>query len=52
MIKAQNVQPKYYDSHHKLVEFEVRDLVLLNTVNLRMKGVNDKVKRNLLGHSR
>ena len=32
--KATNLQAKYYNELHKLVEFEVENLILSNTVNL------------------
>ena len=35
MKSAQEVQAKYYNKHHKMVEFDVDNLVLLNTVNLK-----------------
>lgn len=37
MKQAMELQSKYYDSKHKLVNFEVGGLFFLNTVNLRMK---------------
>lgn len=49
MKRAIVVQGRYYDSHHKFIEFEVGDLVLLNTINLRMENMSEKVKRKLVG---
>ena len=48
MKQAIELQSKYYDSKHRSVNFEVGYLVLLNTVNLRMKTAN-KLRRRFVG---
>ena len=50
--KAINLQEKYYNENHKMIEFRVRGLVLLNTVNLRLKGVSVKLRKKLIGSFR
>ena len=47
MKNAQEVQARYYNKHHKMVEFDVGHLVLLNTMNLKLKKEKGKFKRNL-----
>ena len=47
--KAQSLQAKYYDKKHRAVEFSVGDLVLLSTVNLRVRGTPVKLQRKFVG---
>lgn len=45
MKHAQELQTKHYDTKHKPIEFRVNQLVLLSTMNLRIKGTPTKLKR-------
>ena len=47
--RAQSLQAKYYDKKHRAVEFSVGDLVLLSTVNLRIRGTPVKLQRKFVG---
>ena len=38
LVRAQEYQKRYYDAHHRQVEFDVGDRVLLSTKNLRLPG--------------
>ena len=49
MKNAQEVQARYYNKHHRLVEFDVGNLVLLSTVNLKLKKEKWKFKRKFIG---
>ena len=49
MKHAQEVQARYYKEHHKMVEFNVGDSLLLNTVNLKLKNEKIKFKRKFIG---
>ena len=44
-----DLQAKYYDKKHRDVEFEVGELVLLSTRNLKMKGIPEKLKKRFVG---
>ena len=48
---ARDVQTKYYNELHKMVGFNVGDLVLLNNINLNLKNEKGEFKRNSLGCS-
>ena len=43
------LQKKYYSSKHRYVHYEVGDLVLLSTRNLKMKGTPGKLQRRFVG---
>ena len=47
--KAIDVQSKYYDARHRMVSYSVGDLILLNTVNLHLKGILGKLKKKFIG---
>lgn len=49
MKRAIALHAKYYDSHHKSVNFEVRQLALLSAVYLSMKGAFSKWIRKYVG---
>ena len=49
---AQEVQAKYYNKHHRMVEFDVSNLVLLSTVNFKLKKEKWKFKRKFIGKLR
>ena len=44
-----DLQAKYYDKKHRDVEFEVEELVLLSTRNLKMKGIPENLKKIFVG---
>ena len=44
------VQSEYYEARCRSVHFNAGDLALLSTTHLKMKGVDNKLKRNMLGH--
>ena len=44
-----DLHAKYYDKKHRDLEFEVGELVLLSTRNLKMKGIPEKLKKRFLG---
>lgn len=41
---------KYYNERHIMIEFQVGDFVLSNTLNLRLKGVSGKLRKKFIGH--
>ena len=43
------LQQKYYDQKHRDVHYNVGDLVLLSTRNLKMKGTPAKLQRRFVG---
>ena len=43
------LQQKYYDKKRRDVEYAVRDLVLLSTRNLKIKGIPDKLNKRFMG---
>ena len=43
------LQQKYYDQKHRDVHYNVGDLVLLSTPNLKMKGTPAKLQRRFVG---
>ena len=49
MEKAIVTQKAYYDKKHRDINFAVGDLVLLNTQNLRLKGIPHKLQRKFCG---
>lgn len=44
------VQSEYYEDRWRSVNFNAGDLVVLSTTHLKMKGVDNKLKRNMLAH--
>ena len=44
-----DLQTKYYNKKHRDIEFEVGELVLLSTRNLKMKGIPEKLKKRFVG---
>ena len=49
MEKAVATQKKYYDQKHRDVQFAVGESVLLNTPNLRLKGILHKLQWKFCG---
>ena len=49
MQKAVALQAKYYNKRHKMIDFKIGNLVLLNTVYLRLKGVSGKLHKKYWG---
>ena len=47
--KSVQSQSRYYNKRHRDVQFEVDDLVLLSTRNLRMKGTPAKLQKRFVG---
>ena len=47
--RSVGLQQKYYDQKHRDVHYNVGDLVLLSTTNLRMKGTPAKLQRRFVG---
>ena len=41
--KARDLHARYYNERHTVIYFEIEDLVLLNTVNLRFTGMSGKL---------
>ena len=41
--KSTELQAKYYNERHKMAHFDIGDLVLLNTMSLRLKGMSRKL---------
>ena len=39
----------YYIEHHRMTEFNLGDLVLLNTVNSKLRNEGGKFKRKFIG---
>lgn len=46
---AQALQAKYYDRKHRAISYEIDDLVLLSTVNLKVRGTPTKLQRKFFG---
>ena len=44
------MQSEYYEDRCRSVNFNVGDLALLSTTHLKMKGVDNKLERNMLAH--
>ena len=42
-------QAKYYDAKHRDIGYQVDDLVLLSTRNLKMKGIPSKLQKRFVG---
>ena len=49
MNKIIMFQAKYYNERPAMVEFTVGDIILLNTVNLKLKGVSGKLRKEFIG---
>ena len=49
MQNAVELQAKYYSERHKMTDFEIENFVLLNIVNLRLKGVTGKLPKSFIG---
>ena len=49
MLSAQQSQKRYYDKHHKPIEFARGDLVLLSTKNLQLRVPNKKLAPKFIG---
>ena len=49
MKKSVDLQAKYYNKKHRDIEFNVGELVLLSTRNLKMKGIPEKLKKRFVG---
>ena len=47
--RSVGLQKKYYDSKHRDISYKVRDLVLLSTKKLKMKGIPGKLHRKFVG---
>ena len=47
--RSVGLQQKYYDQKHRDVHYNVGDLVLLSTRNLKMKGAPAKLQRRFVG---
>ena len=47
--RSVGLQQKYYDQKHRDIHYEVGDLVLLSTRNLKMKGTTAKLQRRFVG---
>ena len=47
--RSVDLQAKYYNKKHRDFEFNVGELVLLSTRNLRMKGIPEKLKKRFVG---
>ena len=47
--RSVGLQQKYYDQKHRDVHYNVGDLVLLSTRNLKMKGTPAKLQRRFVG---
>ena len=47
--KSVDLQAKYYNKKHRDIGFEVGELVLLSTRNLKMKGIPEKLKKRFVG---
>ena len=44
-----DLQAKYYNKKHRDIDFNVGELVLLSTWNLRMKRIPEKLKKRFVG---
>ena len=47
--RSVGLQQKYYDRKHRDIKYKVGDLVLLSTINLKMKGTPGKLQRRFVG---
>ena len=47
--RSVDLQAKYCNKNHKDIEFNVGELVLLSTRNLRMNGIPEKLKKRFVG---
>ena len=47
--KSVDLQAKYYNTKHRDIEFNVGELVLLSTRNIKMKGILEKLKKRFVG---
>ena len=47
--RSVGLQQKYYDRKHRDIHYNVGDLVLLSTRNLKMKGTPGKLQRRFVG---
>ena len=48
--KSVDLQAKYYNKKHRDIEFDVGELVLLSTRNLKMNRIPEKLKKRFVGH--
>ena len=44
-----DLQAKYCNKKHRDIEFDVGELVLPSTRNLKMKGIPEKLKKRFVG---
>ena len=49
MKTAQELQARYYNKYHRMMEFNTGDLVLLDTINLKLKNEKGEFKRKFIG---
>ena len=49
LLQSVEKQKKYYDMHHREVEYRVGDLVLLSSKNLSFKDIPAKLKQKFIG---
>ena len=49
MNKGITLQANHYDERHKTIDVEMGNLILLNTVNLRLKGMSGKLRKKVIG---
>ena len=49
MKKAMELQAKYCNESHKIVVFRMGDLVLSNSINLRLKVVSGELRKRFIG---
>ena len=49
MEKIVVIQQCYYNKEHWDIQFSIRDLVLLSTQNLRLKGIPNKLQQQFCG---
>ena len=49
MKRAVTMQQEYYNAKHRDISFDVGELVLLSTQNLRLKGIPHKLQRKFCG---
>ena len=47
--RSVDLQAKYFNKKHRDIEFNIGELVLLSTRNLRMKGIPEKLKKRFVG---
>ena len=50
--KATELHAEHYDQRREMVHYEIRGLVLLNTVNFRLKALNGKLPKRFIGPAR